>query len=135
MHRRRLLCCLLVPLAFGCESNTERPPDPILAPTPVPVVAPPTRIEYRVTGTLPNAAITYVSSTQGTTQVTTQLPWFLSYQTTQPATFVYLSADADPFNATEGTLIVQVYVDGVLFREARARGFTPSVAVSGEVVR
>jgi len=126
---------LVVPLlALGCES-TERPPDPVPVPTPVPPIIQPTRIEYRVTGTLARATITYVSSTQGTTQVATELPWFLSYQTLQPSTFVYLSADAALDNFIEGSVIVQVFVDGVLFREARARGFTPSVAVSGEVVR
>ena len=132
---RRCLLGFLLLATLGCANSEDRPPDPIIAPTPLPAPVVPTRIEYRVTGTLPRAEITYVSSTQGTSQVTTELPWFLTYQTTQPSTFVYLGADGVLGGFTEETVIVQIFVNGALFREARARGFTPSVAVSGEVVR
>jgi hypothetical protein len=36
-------------------------------------------------------------------------------------------------NFIDGSLTVQVFVDGVRFREARGSGFTIAVAASGEV--
>ena len=124
-------------MAWGCEDHGRRglrdPPG--VNPTPSPQVIAPIQIDYRVLGTgVRNVSITYFSSTQGTTQVTSDLPWFLSDQTRNDSTFVYLSAEA-PMLDLEGTLIVQVFVNDVLFREARSSGFAPSVTVSGEVVR
>ena len=139
LHRRTasLLALLLIPLLASCEDRDRRGiRDPILdEPTPVPPVVQPTRIEYRVLGTIANVTITYFSSAQGTAQVITDVPWFLAYETRADSTFVYLAAEAPADNLLDGTLVVQVFVDGQLFRESRASGFTPSVAVSGEVVR
>jgi hypothetical protein len=127
---------LLLALAPGCDDNAPRP-DPPIAPTPVtvppPVVA--TRVEYRVTGSHRDVTITYTSSTQGTTVIRTDLPWFLTYDTLAPHTFVYLQAAGSSFNTIEGPLIVQVFVNGALFREARGNGLIPVVEVSGEVIR
>jgi Mycobacterium membrane protein len=102
---------------------------------PPPVVIVPTHVSYRVTGTIPGVEITYANTAQGTTLVTTDLPWFASFDTTNSTTFVYLAAAAPPDNVTDGSITVQIFVDGALFRESRASGFTASVAVSGEVTR
>ena len=134
----RWLLPLLVVVAAACEDHGRRglrdPPG--VDPTPLPPEPMATQIDYRVLGTdVRSVRITYFSSAQGTTQVTTDVPWFLSYQTHADSTFVYLAADAPMSDLLEGTLIVQVFVNGTLFREARSSGFSPSVTVSGEVTR
>jgi len=129
------LLALLVCLGAACESDRPRP-DPPIAPTPIPIPVPlATRVEYRVTGTHRDVTITYVSSSAGTTVLRSDLPWFLTFETVTPRTFVYVSAAGSSFNTVEGPLIVQVFVNGALFRESRATGLTPVVEVSGEVVR
>jgi len=136
LRRARLLLILLPLLALGCSEDNPRPVDPTLpGPTPLPPDTQPAKIEYRVTGTLDRAVITYANAVQGTTEITTELPWFASFTSTQQQTFVYLEAEAVPFNEEEGTLLVQIFVNGVLFRESRERGLTPNVIASGEVVR
>jgi hypothetical protein len=133
---RGLLLLLLLTATTGCEADRPRPEAPI-APTPIPIPTPiaATRIEYRVTGTHRDVSITYTTSTAGTTVVKTDLPWFVTYETLAPRTFVYVQADGSTFNTIEGVLIVQIFVDGLLFREARGAGLIPSVVASGEVVR
>ena len=131
---------LLLPLLLlaSCSDNDRRGlrDPPFEEPTPLPPIPAPLQIDYRVLGTdVRSVQITYFSSTQGTTQTTTDLPWFLTYQTRDESTFVYLAAEAPMSDVLEGTLIVQVFVDGVLFREARSSGFAPAVTVSGEVTR
>jgi len=135
---RGLLMTGLVLSFVGCGDNNQGIRDPPIGtdPTPIPPLPAAKRIDYRVLGTdVRNVTVTYFSSTQGTTQVTTDLPWFLTYQTRDPSTFVYLSAEAPPSDFFEGTLIVQIFVDDVLFREARSSGFSPAVTVSGEVLQ
>jgi len=137
MHRRpqlvAVVCLSLLAAACANDGNGLRAP---LAPSPPPAPPPaPTVIEYRVTGTIPGTRITYFSSTQGTTQVTTDLPWSLSYTAGAGPAFVYLAAEAPLDNFTEGTLVVQIFVGGVLFREARGSGFVIAIAASGEVTQ
>ena len=135
----RLLTLLVVlPLVASCEDHGRRGLRdlPFEEPTPLPPLPVATVIDYRVIGTdVRSVRITYFSSAQGTTAVTTDLPWFLSYSTRDDSTFVYLAAEAPVTDMLEGTLIVQIFVDGTLFREARSSGVSPSVTVSGEVVR
>ena len=124
----------LVLLSLACDRNTlnRRRDDPTPAPDPPPVIEP-LRITYRVTGTISNTQITYFSSTSGTTQTTTDLPWAVSWQTLDSPVFLFLSAEAPLDNLVEGTLVIQIFVNGSLFREARGSGFFPSISVSGEV--
>ena len=135
----RLVLLLVVGmLVTSCEDHGRRGlrDPPFADPTPIPPLPEPLRIEYRVLGVdVRSVAITYFTSTQGTAETTTDLPWFLSYQTRDASTFVYLAAEAPMSGVGEGSLIVQIFVDGVLFREARSSGFAPSVTVSGEVVQ
>jgi hypothetical protein len=72
------------------------------------------------------ATITASNSQEGMDIVTTGLPWFQSI-TVKKDTFLYLDAQSFDF----GTIQVQIYVDGVLFREAFSNGFNPKIAVSG----
>jgi hypothetical protein len=124
---------VLLSLAAACRNEGNGPRAP-LAPSPLPEpTPPPVTIEYRVTGTIPGTRITYFSSLQGTTQVATDLPWAISYQAGPLPAFVYLAAEAPFDNVTNGTLVVQIFVGGVLFREARGSGFVISIAASGEV--
>lgn len=132
---KRLCSVALLLLVAACDRDGGRLGlrDPVGAAAPTPPVVPALlRIDYRVLGTIRNTKITYFSAIQGTTQTITDLPWAVSYQTTNQRTFVYLAAEAPLDNFVEGSLVVQIFVDGILFREARGSGFQPSVAVSGE---
>jgi hypothetical protein len=136
MYRRSLfLLPLMAMLLAGCRSDStnELRPNPTPEPTPVPPAPQTLTVAYRVTGTISNTQITYFSSIQGTTQVKTDLPWAVSYQTTDLHPFLYLAAETPIDNFLEGNLVVQIFVNGVLFREARGSGFVISVAASGEV--
>ena len=141
-HPRRLALLLLPFLLVACDETRdgnrgtrEAPPVRGVEPTPPPVVPEPQTIVYRVTGTIRNCRITYMSSVQGTSQTVSDLPWIASFDTRADSVFVFLSAEAPMDNLLEGSIVVQIYVNNVLFREARAFGFNPSVAVSGEIVR
>ena len=131
-NSKRAALFLLVIGLIGCEDNRLRPEGPA-APTP-PEPAP-VRIEYRVNGGIRAVEITYSNASQGTTFVTADLPWFVTFETRRDRTFVFLEASAPLFNPTSAPLVAQIFVNGELFREAAARGFSPVVTVSGEVVR
>ena len=130
-----LAVVVLALLAPACSDNTgrgvrESPAGPTLPPPPAPATL---SVSYRVTGTIPNTRITYFSSLQGTTQLTTDLPWTVNYSTTDLHPFLYLAAESPVDNVDDGSLVVQIFVNGVLFREARGAGFTVAVAASGDV--
>jgi hypothetical protein len=118
----------------GCSDKTTNDlrPDPTPTPTPVPPPPKTLTVQYRVTGDIPATQITYFSSVQGTTQIKTDLPWVISYQSDDLHPFLYLAAEAPLDNFIDGSLTVQVFVDGVLWREARGSGFVISIAVSGQ---
>jgi hypothetical protein len=129
---KRAAIVLLVIGLIGCEDNRLRPEGPA-APTP-PEPAP-VRIEYRVNGGIRAVDITYSNASQGTTFVTADLPWFVTFVTQRERTFVFLEASAPLSNPSSAPLVAQIFVNGELFREATARGFTPVVTISGEVIR
>jgi hypothetical protein len=129
-----LVVVVLALLAPACSDNNgrgvrESPAGPTLPP-PVPATL---SIAYRVTGTISNTRITYFSSLTGTTQLTTDLPWTVNYTTSDLHPFLYLAAESPVDNFVDGSLVVQIFVNGVLFREARGGGFTVAVAASGDV--
>jgi hypothetical protein len=144
MHRRRLLALLPAALAAAaCSDNNadcedlEDPQqrldcvggrDNPAAPTPPP---PPPRVhdfEFRVTGTLAGATIALTSTSEGTTTITTDLPWFATIKS--PRTQMFLGLTAAAFGI--GTVTVQLFVDGVLFREATVTGIDPKASISGQ---
>jgi len=127
----RILSVLMAALVLsaGCVRDntitTAKDQNPN-SPTPiVPVVVTHT-VEYRVLGTVNSATITASNSQEGMEITTSALPWFESIKITKD-TFLYLDAQSFEF----GTVQVQIYVDGVIFREAFSNGFSPKIAVSG----
>lgn len=114
MKRRRILT-LLPLLAASCCSKSLAAPDKEH------------RIEFRVLGSVNTVDIAYASTEQGSNLVTTGIPWFALIHTTLDEIFLSISASSFDF----GTLSIQIFVDGILFREANADGFEPRVSVSG----
>lgn len=146
MPIRRLLLCLLLPAllaACACSDDNDDECDLVRearareackasrnpsAPTPLPEPPKVHSFEFRVTGTLSGATIALTSTSEGTTTLTTDVPWFATIRSTRTLMFLSLSAQASGY----GTLTVQLFVDGVLFREATTTGFDPKVAISGQ---
>jgi hypothetical protein len=133
MPHRLLLALPLLGLMAGCttlcgcsedKSVSVIAPDP---PAPPPAVH---VIDFHVTGTDPGTVeITLTSSTEGTSTIRTNLPWFSTLKTTRTSSFLSLQAkDRDFFS---GTITVQIFVDGLLFREASVTGFNPVAAIDG----
>lgn len=133
------LLWLLPFLLVGCSDDGSqrgvRDPPGVVTPTPIPEppVVKTITVEYRVTGTIPNTNITYFSAQQGTAQVTTDLPWTVRYTTSELHPFLFLQAETPFDNVTTGSLTVQIFVNDVLFREARGTGFALALSASGEV--
>jgi hypothetical protein len=125
----RKVLLLLFPLLLisGCtkiyqDTSGSNP----VAPT-APVVVNSALVEFRVTGTIQSATITMSTTEDGQESITTGLPWFRQTKIGSDS-FLYLDASSFDF----GQLHVQIYVNGVLFREAFANGFEPKVAISGQ---
>jgi hypothetical protein len=108
--------------------NAARNPTP--GPTPVPEPAKVHEFEFRVVGTVRRVDISHSSTSEGTTLLTTDLPWFATIRSTRTLMFMSLVVSSALFE--EGTLTAQLFVDGQLFREAHASGFQPSVSISGQ---
>jgi hypothetical protein len=126
MYRRQLLLAIPLVLAMGCvRDNTVEVKSPANPDAPDPVVVS-HLVEYRVTGTISSCTITSSDTQEGLTITTTALPWFQQFRITKD-TFLFLEAAS----ADLGVLHVQIFVDGVLFREAFFNGFEPRVSVNG----
>jgi hypothetical protein len=149
LHRRAFLASLLPLAACACsddedcedidnraqkreclaDRNGDNPTKPSPVPEP-PAPPPPTHtFEFRVVGTVGRVDISHTSTTEGTTLVRSNLPWFATIRSARTLMFLSLTAAALD---TEGTLTVQLFVDGVLFREAHATGFAPTATISGQ---
>jgi len=133
--RSLLSLALVVSLATACSNDANGQRDPLNPSAPTPPTPPPAtlRIDYRVTGDIPNTQITFFTATQGTTEVKTDLPWTISYTSNDLHPFLFLAGETPNDNFTNGSIDVQIFVNGVLFREARGSGFVISVSASGEV--
>jgi len=133
MLHRLLLALPLLGLMAGCTTlcGCSEDKGDTVAPTPLPTPPAVHTIDFRVTGTDPGTVEIALTSTQeGTSTIRTNLPWFSSFQTTRTSMFLSLSAqDRDFFS---GTVTVQIYVDGVLFREASVTGFNPGASINGQ---
>lgn len=125
-----VVALLFAPL--GCVKNYGTPSDgggdAPTAPTPPPRSH---VIEYRVIGSMRPARVSYGNAQDGTTDIDTILPWTAQVRTTKSSMFVFLSATPLDF----GTLRVQVFVDGQLFREGSVDDsfILDPVSVSGTV--
>jgi hypothetical protein len=91
------------------------------------------KIEFRVTGNALGARIRYNNSNDGTAQVTTTLPFVFNLTTNQQSMF--LSIDATPTSypfLLFPFMSVQIFVNGLLFREASSADFLLStITASG----
>lgn len=142
--KKLLLVLLLVCPACACDDDNDacedienaavrlqciEKRDGLTTPTPIPVpVARFYTVEYRVIGTARRANIVYTNTIHGSTELTTGLPWFADFKTNRDRVFVSLYAKS----GGDGTVRVQILVDGILFREASTDGFFGSeVEISG----
>jgi len=147
LNRRVFLAAVLPVLAAACACDDDeddcdqvhdaeareackaaRNPGP--APTPIPEPAKVHDFEFRVTGTVRRVDISHSSTTEGTTLLTTDLPWFATIRSTRTLMFMAVTVSAGEFE--QGSLTAQLFVDGQLFREAHATGFAPQVSISGQ---
>lgn len=133
-----VLCALLVGVACS-DTNIIVPTSPSTLPvtnpnpTPnVPVVQT-HKIEYRVTGNATGALVRYSNSNDGIAQVTTVLPFVFNITTNQQSIFLSLSATPTGYGFSSSPFMaVQIFVNGVLFREtASADFFMQTLTVSG----
>lgn len=103
-------------------------------PTPQPPNVGANSIEFRVNGT-PNATrIRFSNTTDGTTQVITSVPYSIVVTTNQNSLFISLDATPLSFPIDDFPfLVVQIFVNGVLFREAVSSDATymSTITVSG----
>jgi len=87
-------------------------------------------IEYRVNGIAPSATIRYFNSFDGLTQVVTTIPFSTRVELKSTSLFLSLDASTGPFNVST-FLSVQIFVNGIIFKEASTNGLNPSLSVSG----
>jgi len=108
-----LLVVLLVAACGGDRDVVVVPTTPTPAPTPVHT------IEFRVVGNASSVRIRHVNPVDGLSQVSTVLPFVVSLRTEQ--TVMFLSLEVLPLSYPPGLLFpflsVQIFVNGVLFRE------------------
>jgi hypothetical protein len=93
-------------------------------------------IEYRVQGTAISTTIRYADSDNGMTQVVTGLPWSVRVRSNQAVLLVSLEVTPQSFSSLSPPfLVAQIYLDGVLLREASATTFLQPLSVSATVRR
>lgn len=134
-----LFLCLF--LITGCgDTNVIYPPlgpsnyTPTNPTTPNPTPVPTSKIEFRVVGNASGVTVRHSDSINGLMQVTTTLPYLMTYSTSQSS--IFLSIEATPqsynFSVTNPFMVVQIFVNGLLFREASSNNFLLStLTVSG----
>ena len=99
-------------------------------PTPIPE---PVTFEFRVLGdpgNISRADIRWSTTQEGTSLVSTQLPWTARVRTLEGSSFLTLTARQTSFDPIS-FLHVQILVNDRVFREASAPGPDASVSVSG----
>jgi hypothetical protein len=92
------------------------------------------KVEMRVTGNALSARIRHSNPVDGLTQVITTLPYLVTTRTSSSDLFLSLEATPISYGTLNSYpyLSVQIFVDGMLFREATSNDFTSStIAVSG----
>lgn len=114
---------------YGSDNPTRPTPLPTTPTTPVVQV---TRIEFRVNGTSTTARIRYTNAVDGTTQIITSLPYITTVTTQESFMFVTLEATPVSYLYTPFPFMsVQIFVNGVLFREAVSDNLINPLSVSG----
>ena len=134
----RILLFAALLLISGCqERNYYNPNSP--SPTPIPpngggnpTPVTSTKIEFRVGGNIQSARIRFSNAVDGTSQVITTLPYNTTITTTESSMF--LSLEATPISYSTGLypfMSVQIFVNGVLFRESVSNDYFSTLSVSG----
>lgn len=85
-------------------------------------------VEYRVDGTATQGAMTYSNASEGTSQVTANLPWNVKFTSTKAGQFVYISAQNQ--NDT-GSVHVSIFLNGTLYKESISSGAFVIATASG----
>ena len=128
-----LITFLLLPIS-GCERNYfENPnsPSPV-SPTNPTTPSTATRIEFRVNGSSTTARIRYTNAVDGTSQVISSLPYVTTISTNESNMFLTLEATAVAYNFVPYPFMsVQIFVNGVLFREAVSDNLLNPLSVAG----
>ena len=141
---RCLVCVLPLVGALGCSDDCKddepcggsraipTAPSPT-SPTPTSPVPAVNTFEFRVLGSVgAKVDIRYVTTQEGTTILSSQVPWTTTVRTTDAASFLSLAARAPvSLDLEETVLQVQILVNGRVFREASEEGIEPELLVSG----
>ena len=139
----RLLIILPLTLLLtvsGCNNSDITRPSEVPRGTEVPratttvPVTQSSRIEFRVAGNATSARVRFTNAQDGTTILTTTLPYVTTITTTESSMFISLEATpiSYPFSTTAPFMAVQIFVNGSLFREAIAEDYSYStISVSG----
>jgi hypothetical protein len=93
-------------------------------------------VEFRVTGNATGARIKYATSVDGTVQVITALPFIQQMILPANVSSAFLSLEATPQSYSAVIfypyMTVQIFVNGVVFREASSNDFfNTTLSVSG----
>jgi hypothetical protein len=125
------ILCLLLITACDRKITIVLPNEPTPVETPKPVL---NRIEFRVLGNAVSAKVRYLNPVDGITQTITTLPYSIGFSTEQ--TTMFLSIEATPIQYPTGTILpfmsAQIFVNGLLFREASSADFTATtISASG----
>jgi hypothetical protein len=108
--------------------------NPVPNPTPGSPVVVSSKIEFRVTGNALGARIRISDAVNGLNQITTTLPYTFTVTTSLDSMFVSLESTPTSYGALTSNPFhsVQIFTNGVLFREASSTDFFLStVSVSG----
>lgn len=139
MKFRALLAAILLATACTKVYNNNEDAGGLTPLNPTTPIVKTDTIEYRVTGSGVNQVqIRYSNSIDGTSIITTGLPWFFTVQNTKDT--VFLSLDVATTNTFVGGAVGtflsgQIFVNGVLFREANSTLMYPVLSVSGQYRR
>ena len=106
------------------------------SPTPTPPTVKTDKIEFRVFGSgVGPVLIRFTNALDGLTVLSAaSLPYVATVRSDEASIFLYAEASAIS-TVTTGSLQVQVFVDGVLFREGSASGLGPLLATASGTFR
>jgi len=117
---------------YDVSGTGPSPINPPNTPTPTPISA--SKIEFRVAGNATSARVRFTNAQDGTTILTTTLPYVVTVTTNESSMFISLEATpiSYPFTTVNPFMTVQIFVNGSLFREAISEDFMYStLSVSG----
>lgn len=139
---KRLLALFLAIVSVNCSNRIELPTSPstvIPSGSVTPVIN--DTIEFRVFGNIGSgtALIKFQDSINGITILPSEsLPYIARIRSNQSSIFLFIEADATPFvsvgnpTITQAVLQVQIVINGIVFREGFATGYSAlSATASG----